>query len=279
MANKEFLENAFPSLHEDLVPIENYSNLEPLTIPEAIIQLLPDDDGNTQVVVGIDTEYNIEVSSYGHVTSHSHMAIIQIACGKHIFVLQVRQMAASGCLPSSLKTLPLALIPLPTPLTPETPFGTPVNLFGQDKSCLITQGLFSFLSNGPAYEDIHLTSSCCIITVTGIYVPGAVISLHKKQLLLTFGSLAFNLVCLHSCISVSAIPPLAFTPESASHNSAVETAPTTPDSASPDSIDGVSTAIGIGMLVLDTADSPQEHPVLSTLSNFEVDAESNLQGD
>ncbi|KIK49704.1 hypothetical protein GYMLUDRAFT_183788, partial [Collybiopsis luxurians FD-317 M1] len=30
MADKEFLENAFPSLREDLVPIEKYSNLDPL---------------------------------------------------------------------------------------------------------------------------------------------------------------------------------------------------------------------------------------------------------
>ncbi|KIK50165.1 hypothetical protein GYMLUDRAFT_253216 [Collybiopsis luxurians FD-317 M1] len=231
MADKEFLENAFPSLREDLVPIEKYSNLDPLIIPEgevtvssplrtasdidsrmqAVIQLLPDDDSDTQVVVSFDAEYNVEVSS-------QDMSLVMVI---------------------------------------------------QQLSRLLAVKISLFFSNEPLFDGIHLTPTRCVIKVTDVYVPGAIISPHKKQLLSTFGSPPFHLVCLHSRIHVSSEPPLAFTPSSTSHTLASNMVSTTSDPASSYEPvdDGDATAVGIGMLMLDTADSPQDHPIYISVSH------------
>ena len=80
MADKEFLENCFPSLWEGVIPVEKYSNLKPLKIPsdvgitviqsvdeinaamQSLLQLLPDDDAEAVVVIALDSEWNMEVS-------------------------------------------------------------------------------------------------------------------------------------------------------------------------------------------------------------------------
>ncbi|KAK1227239.1 hypothetical protein PQX77_009768, partial [Marasmius sp. AFHP31] len=126
MADKGFLEKCFPSLRAGVVPVERYSHLEPLTIPSdvtinllqteaeindamrSLIQLLPDEEGDSKdgsLVVGFDTEYNVETSSRGFITGRGHTALIQIACGKQIWVMQVAQMLVGGSLPSALKNV------------------------------------------------------------------------------------------------------------------------------------------------------------------------------
>ncbi len=107
MSDKEFLEKCFPSLRLDVVPVEKYAHLEPLNIPDTvtvsvldsvaaiddamrtIIQLLPSEDGSSYIVIGLDSEWNVEVSERGYVTGRGQTAVLQLAVENHIFILQV----------------------------------------------------------------------------------------------------------------------------------------------------------------------------------------------
>jgi hypothetical protein len=107
MADKEFLEKWFPSLWQDVVPIEKHSNLEPLSIPNhfqisvkqsattiddamrVLLDLLPENDAPGTLVIGLDAECNVETSERGYVTGRGQTAILQIAYGTNIFILQV----------------------------------------------------------------------------------------------------------------------------------------------------------------------------------------------
>ncbi|KAG6835921.1 hypothetical protein H0H93_013330 [Arthromyces matolae] len=120
MVDKEFLEKCFPSLKKDVVPIEKHSHLNELQIPDkieisikqsstaiddamrTIIESLPDDETGS-VVIGLDAEWNVEVSQHGYVTGRGQTAILQIAHGTNIFILQVGHILAGNQLPSILK--------------------------------------------------------------------------------------------------------------------------------------------------------------------------------
>jgi len=72
--DKQFLEESFESLHQDVVPVEKYAHLEPLKIPDdvqvvikntatgiadvarIVIDSLP--DGDAGVIIGLDIERN-----------------------------------------------------------------------------------------------------------------------------------------------------------------------------------------------------------------------------
>lgn len=106
MADKHLLETSFPSLRNDVVPLEKYANYDPLEIPadvqvftkdsthsidlavSTILNDVPDDHG--EIIVGFDMEWNVELSPQGFVRSSGKAAIIQIAYKKRIYVLQVR---------------------------------------------------------------------------------------------------------------------------------------------------------------------------------------------
>jgi hypothetical protein len=111
MIDKDFLEKIFPSLRADLVPVEKFGHLEPLEIPSHFtvmvkktviaiedvmrtsLDLLPDNDSNgtaPTLVVGLDAEWNVEVSDRGYVTGRGQTAILQLALGTTIYILQVR---------------------------------------------------------------------------------------------------------------------------------------------------------------------------------------------
>lgn len=105
MADKHLLETSFPSLRNDVVPLEKYANYDPLEIPadvqvftkdsthsidlavSTILNDVPDDHG--EIIVGFDMEWNVELSPQGFVRSSGKAAIIQIAYKKRIYVLQV----------------------------------------------------------------------------------------------------------------------------------------------------------------------------------------------
>lgn len=107
MADKAFLEKCFPSLREDLVPVEKHSDLEPLSIPDdfqisvkksataiddamrTILEQLPDDESSESLVIGIDAEWNVEQSERGYVTGRGQTAVLQIAYKKQIYIMQV----------------------------------------------------------------------------------------------------------------------------------------------------------------------------------------------
>src|SRR6267378_7381117 len=80
-SDKACLETAFPSLLCDVVPVEKYDFLEPLTLPSNIIVTVKDNpdaiddairtildsllsNGSGSIAVGFDTEWNVETSSY-----------------------------------------------------------------------------------------------------------------------------------------------------------------------------------------------------------------------
>lgn len=107
MADKQFLEASFPSLRQDVVPIEKYSHLDPLVIPTNIMISVKNtssvidntictildglsQDGSSSIVVGFDSEWNVEVSSHGHIVSRGSTAVVQISHGNCVFILQVR---------------------------------------------------------------------------------------------------------------------------------------------------------------------------------------------
>lgn len=105
IADKKFLEECFPSLRQGTTPVEKYGHLEELVIPSSITILvknntnaindamrtilddIPQDDGS--IVVGFDSEWNVDVSVQGRVIRRGRTAIIQIAYKNRIYVLQV----------------------------------------------------------------------------------------------------------------------------------------------------------------------------------------------
>jgi enamine deaminase RidA (YjgF/YER057c/UK114 family) len=104
--DRSFLESVFPSLRDGIIPVEKYSNLNPLTLPENIIVRTMDTaagiddavrtileslpaDGNGSIVVGFDTECNVNVSPTGQVAGRGLTAIIQIAHENCVFVFKV----------------------------------------------------------------------------------------------------------------------------------------------------------------------------------------------
>jgi hypothetical protein len=54
-----------------------------------IIDDLHPDDSNAKIVVGFDSEWNVEVSGNGNVVQRGKTAIIQIAYKERIYILQV----------------------------------------------------------------------------------------------------------------------------------------------------------------------------------------------
>ncbi|KAG6887295.1 hypothetical protein C0992_012940 [Termitomyces sp. T32_za158] len=117
MGDKEFLEKIFPSLCSNVVPIEKYAELEPLTLPNditvsvkkseqaidnamrTILDLLFDNDTIDPIVVGLDAEWNTETSDREYITGCGQTAVLQIALDSNIFILQIGNMLAGGHLP------------------------------------------------------------------------------------------------------------------------------------------------------------------------------------
>jgi hypothetical protein len=105
IADKNFLEECFPSLRQGVTPVEKHGHLEELVIPPDITILMknnpnaindamrtilddvPQDEGS--IVVGFDSEWNVDVSAQGKVTRHGRTAVIQIAYKNRIYILQV----------------------------------------------------------------------------------------------------------------------------------------------------------------------------------------------
>ncbi|KAF5334096.1 hypothetical protein D9611_014996 [Ephemerocybe angulata] len=122
MADKGLLEEVFPSLTEDVVPADKYGHLDELQIPDDVhvfvketvraidlaIETILDDldlDGAGELVVGFDTEWNVETSPNGQVKRTGKTAIAQIAYKKQIYILQISDMVAEGTLPAQLRNL------------------------------------------------------------------------------------------------------------------------------------------------------------------------------
>ena len=105
ISDKKFLEDCFPSLRQGVTPVEKHGHLDEFIIPSnvsiliknntnaindamrTILDDIPLDQGS--IVVGFDSEWNVDVSAQGRVTRRGRTAIIQIAYKNCIYVLQV----------------------------------------------------------------------------------------------------------------------------------------------------------------------------------------------
>lgn len=106
MADKAFLESSFPSLRNGIVPVEKHGNLEPFVLPSdvqilpraeeaainaalsTIIDELPIESSDPDLILGFDCEWNVAISDVGRV-ERGEIAIVQIAYQKRVFILQV----------------------------------------------------------------------------------------------------------------------------------------------------------------------------------------------
>ena len=106
LADKPFLESVFPSLRKDVTPIEKYGHLEPFLLPSHItinvrreekaidaamrniIDCVPIDEREPDLVIGFDTEWNFVISDDGR-CEKGDVAIIQIAYASYVYILQV----------------------------------------------------------------------------------------------------------------------------------------------------------------------------------------------
>ena len=114
ISDKKFLEDCFPSLHRGVTPVEKHGHLEEFIIPpdvpifvknnpnaindamRTILDDIPQDQGS--IVVGFDSEWNVDVSAQGRVTRRGRTAIIQIAYENRIYILQVNSSINYACI-------------------------------------------------------------------------------------------------------------------------------------------------------------------------------------
>ena len=107
MADKSFLEAAFPSLRENIKPVEKYGHLTPFVLPSnidiitrsdegsingilsEIIQAVPEDASEPDIVVGFDCEWNFMLGDHGRLESRGKVALVQLAFKTKVFILQV----------------------------------------------------------------------------------------------------------------------------------------------------------------------------------------------
>ncbi|KAJ3764783.1 hypothetical protein FB446DRAFT_656131, partial [Lentinula raphanica] len=84
-------------------------------------------------------------------------------------------------------------IPLPAPVSTETPPDTPLIILSDDQKKVIARGFLSSSKDINNFDGIHITSTRAIIRITEVLIPGAVLKAHKKALS-DFGSVPFNAV-------------------------------------------------------------------------------------
>ena len=104
-ADKQFLESIFPSLLEDVVPVNKYPNLKPVNLPDDVyldlqssasgieqaLSKITDDldmeNDTPHLAVGFDAEWNVHLQTGSNAEP---TAIIQIAYRKWVHILQVQ---------------------------------------------------------------------------------------------------------------------------------------------------------------------------------------------
>jgi hypothetical protein len=63
---------------------------------ETILDDVPSDDPDAQIIIGFDSEWNIEVSVGGRVHECGHTSIIQIAYKNQVYILRVSSFLKSS---------------------------------------------------------------------------------------------------------------------------------------------------------------------------------------
>ncbi|KAF6764006.1 hypothetical protein DFP72DRAFT_956173 [Ephemerocybe angulata] len=119
MADKAFLEASFPSLRRGVVAVEQFGHLDPFTLPSdvqicvrkeeqamnaalsTIIEHVPIESSDPDLVLGFDCEWNLAISSNGH-HERGDIAVVQIAFEQRVYILQISDLIARHRLPEKL---------------------------------------------------------------------------------------------------------------------------------------------------------------------------------
>ncbi|KAJ7495199.1 hypothetical protein FB451DRAFT_1163938 [Mycena latifolia] len=162
-------------------------------------------------------------------------------------------------------------IPVPSLLPDPVPLGTPILLFHDGHSRLIARGTVASLEG--SYDTINITRTRCLIEVTEIIVPAAIITTHKRTSLVDFGPVPFRAVCLRSHLRLATELNLP--------SSAAPLSPPVPaESTSPPlllSSGSEDEEPGLGVLLSQEFDSAGIHDP-NTLQSYESDSQSKEEG-
>jgi hypothetical protein len=95
--------------------------------------------------------------------------------------------------------LALESLAVPSPLNFTLPseqiVGKEVFLYHDDRTTIIASGKVSPKSQFTSYHGISITSTRTVVEVERVYVPGAIMTVHKKQSLDEFGPTPFDVIC------------------------------------------------------------------------------------
>ncbi|KAF8876295.1 hypothetical protein CPB84DRAFT_1966585 [Gymnopilus junonius] len=85
-------------------------------------------------------------------------------------------------------------VPILVNFEQELPSDYEVFIFHDDRTTIIAHGIIS-PDQFNSFQGINITQTCTLIQIQEIYVPGAIIHLHRDQPLSSLGSTPFNMVC------------------------------------------------------------------------------------
>ncbi|KAK0500418.1 hypothetical protein EDD18DRAFT_1438914 [Armillaria luteobubalina] len=239
MGDKKFLEELFPSLRAGIRPITQHGDLEMMELPlqvkivvqkstsqiEAtvlsLIASMPDDKESV-LIVGLDSEWSLAYKDTiwifqlnDHIRSgHFPSQLITFLKNPRILkVLKVRleKDPATRISPDwhsdELSSEQLhyaaldawALLKVYEGLEQMQVPGEVV-LFTPGQEVFLCQDDTNIVAQYKSFEGINITPTCILIEITKIFIPGAIISTHRKQALSEFGQCPFSLVILRSRI-------------------------------------------------------------------------------
>lgn len=105
MSDKPMLEKIFPSLRADVVPVEKYSHLPMFASPDFVRHpeqldnqisinnvmrsICEDIPVNGHIVIGFDSEWNVDVAPHGQLSGQGPPAIAQVAYKDRVYVLRL----------------------------------------------------------------------------------------------------------------------------------------------------------------------------------------------
>ncbi|KAF6763228.1 hypothetical protein DFP72DRAFT_1000650 [Ephemerocybe angulata] len=96
--------------------------------------------------------------------------------------------------------------PLPSILPPES--AVDVLLYNQDRSTVLASGYLSPRPFPIEFDEIHLTPTRALVTITEVRVPGALLTSHHDRSLSSFGPPPFQVVCKRTFLRM--YDPLSF---------------------------------------------------------------------
>jgi hypothetical protein len=131
---------------------------------------------------------------------------------------QQQQYAALDAFAPLLLYQKLSSLSVPQRLPEELVPSTPVLLYHTNNTTVIACGRLSPTPITGIFDDIKIGKRHALVEITGVRVPGAKLSAHRKRTLTSFGTLPFLVVCIRSHLrtydttSFNLIPPASSGP-------------------------------------------------------------------